>query len=176
MSDESFTGRCPTCGQTDHEYGSATPAPVAAKEPTDEEPLMGEARLFLGQPERWIDINKRRCKNGHVSTMTLKSSEGGRLKCLACYEQTSITYPGDADGDLLGAEIYALGAEIYALNHACYEAGRSSRGMSEEVAKVVERIDALHREAHDRAYREAFCDVVETNWPAISAALKGRGG
>ncbi len=74
--------------------------------------LHSPPRMFLGQPDRWIETNKRRCVNGHVSTMTLKSEELGLL-CLACGEKTKITFPEDLDGSVLGAEVYAMLESVF---------------------------------------------------------------
>lgn len=64
-------------------------------------------KMFLGQPERWIDANTRRCVNGHVSDMHLKSEERGLL-CLECGQKTQCTFPEDTDGDRIGAEVFAM--------------------------------------------------------------------
>lgn len=54
-------------------------------------------KLFLGIPDRWYDVHKFRCYNGHVSTMVLKSEALGGDACLECYSPVLMTFPEDED-------------------------------------------------------------------------------
>ena len=47
-----------------------------------------KGELFLGAPKEWLDNPHWWCKNGHLSTRTLRRSEGPhRDVCLACFGQ-----------------------------------------------------------------------------------------
>ena len=71
--------------------------------------LKAGAEEFMGLPDRWYEKPgpKWRCRNGHVSTMYLKSERLGGNVCLAgtedgpCREFVHITFPEDEDGELL---------------------------------------------------------------------------
>ena len=71
--------------------------------------LAAGAEEFMGLPDRWYEKPgpKWRCRNGHVSTMYLKSERLGGNVCLAgtengpCQEFVHLTVPEDEDGELV---------------------------------------------------------------------------
>lgn len=89
--------RCPSCGAVLREMGTLS-------EPLDE---ARGPKMFLGLPDRWYDGKKFRCAKGHISTTILKSEVKGDL-CLECQTPALLTFPEDAGGGGIGAEVYAL--------------------------------------------------------------------
>lgn len=56
------------------------------------------ALMFMEKPDRWYEAPHWRCRNGHVSTMFLKTDAGD--KCLECRAYVFLTFPEDVDGPL----------------------------------------------------------------------------
>lgn len=58
-------------------------------------------RMFMGWPDRWYEVFLKRCPNGHVSTTSLRCSQGPhQQRCLVCSEPVTLTFPEDTDGPL----------------------------------------------------------------------------
>lgn len=68
-------------------------------------------------PDRWYENTKYRCENGHVSLSFLKSEALRSDVCLACQKPILITFPEDEEGNVLGAEIFAMRHRAAAKNN-----------------------------------------------------------
>lgn len=55
-------------------------------------------KFFLGYPDAWHEAGRKRCRNNHVSTTTLKSERLGATLCLECGMPVWLTHPADVDG------------------------------------------------------------------------------
>lgn len=90
---------------------TALDAPVRDPHPV-EEPRLAAPEMFFGVPERWFESPHWRCANGHVSRVYLSSETRGDA-CLAggCGELVWMTFPEDKDGDVIGADVFALRAQ-----------------------------------------------------------------
>jgi len=66
-------------------------------------------RLVGDVPDRWFEGDtKFRCPRGHVSLRYLKSETRGDLCLGSCGLPVLRTFPEDTEGNLLGAEIFAV--------------------------------------------------------------------